>query len=265
MGSSGAIKDKSSFSVKEVRLPWSLRIVFAAGIIIPVCMIIHSSDIELRSMEQSLKQEEKARISVSGERDMLTKVVEQSAARAEELSGKLEVITGSKRAIEQRLEESGKWLNDERRIRSSLQERVSSLSGKMTDYQNREDALQDIIELLEGEVASVEKRLQKIKSQENVTRVAPNVAGVGEFIASRGPKSFNGPEHHGSHDAPVIALLNEIGVMNREIEEVREERNMLKAELERLAAGKDESNVALRRSRKESRGRFFGFGKDDNE
>lgn len=268
MGSSGAIKDKDSLRMREFRLPWSLRISFAAGIIIPVCMIIHSSDRQFRAMEESLKQGEKSRMSVAGERDVLTKVVEQSVAEAKELSGKIEVITGSKRTIEQQLKESGQWLDDERRIRSSLQDEVTRIAGQMTAYQKREGDLQDIIELLESEVASVEKRLEKIKTRETAAPVPPHVSGESQFIAPEIPDALRGSEYdgnnNGSHDAQVIALLNEIGIMNGEIEEVREERNMLREELDRLVAGKDESKVALRRSKKEPKGRFAGFGKGNN-
>ena len=59
MGSSSAIKDSDRLSVREFRLPWVLRIAFAAGIVISVCMIIHSSDRQLRAMEESFKLEEK--------------------------------------------------------------------------------------------------------------------------------------------------------------------------------------------------------------
>ena len=61
MGSSSAIKDSNKLILKEFRLPWVLRIAFAAGIVIPVCMIIHSSDQQLRAMEEFLQQKEEVR------------------------------------------------------------------------------------------------------------------------------------------------------------------------------------------------------------
>jgi chromosome segregation ATPase len=249
MGSSSAIKDSDKLSLREFRLPWVLRIAFAAGILIPVCMIIHSSDRQLQAMEKSLQQKEKARVSITGERDVLAQVAAQSAAQAMELSGEVQVIAGSKRTMEQQLKESGKWLDDERRMRSSLQDKVATLSLQMKAYQEREGGLQDIIELLEGEVVSVEKRLEKMRAQSTVTSVSAN-------------------EHYGDaegrQDAQVIALLNEIGIMNGEIETVREERDMFREELDRLAAGREEGRVALRLFRKESKGRFAGFGKENN-
>ena len=267
MGSSSAIKDSDRLSVREFRMPWVLRIAFAAGIVISVCMIIHSSDRQLRAMEESFKLEEKARMTLAGERDVMARVVARSAAETKELSGEIEVIAGSKRAIEQQFKESGKWLDDERRIRSGLQDEVARLSVQMTAFQKREGALQDIIELLEGEVASVEKRLKKIKTEEAAPQVTPNISGGPEIFASAGPdilrKNGYRGNNKGSHDAQVIALLNEIGTMNGEIEEVREERNILKAELDRLATDTD-SNVAARRSSKQSKGRFSGFGKGHN-
>ena len=268
MSFSEAKADTDSLPISEFRLPWVVRIMFSAAIVIPVVMIIYSSDLEFRALEESLKDEQDAKIIIAGERDVLALVAAEAAAEAGELSGKISAIAENKSTLEQQLTESGKWLADERRIRLGLQGEVTRLSVKMAAFQKREGDLQDIIELLEGEVASVEKRLEKVRAQETVAPGSPHIPEETQLMAPEIPYAFRGNEYqgnnHGSHDAQVIALLNEIGIMNGEIAEVREERNMLRAEHDRLATGKDESKVALRRSKKESKGRFAIFGKGNN-
>ncbi len=239
--------DTDSLKMSEFRLPWLIRIMFAAGIVIPVGMIIYSSDLEFRALEESLKEEHKAKMTVTGERDVLALVAAEAAAEAGELSGEIKVIAGNTLTLEQQLSESGKWLADERRMRSELQGEVSRISVQMTAFHKREEALQGIIELLESEVVSVENRLEKITKDRSMPQVSPN--GLG---ASARPETLQ-----------VVALLNEIGIMNREIEAVREERNALEAEVDRLAAGKGEEKIETGRSGKKTKGRLAGVDQDD--
>lgn len=239
--------DTDSLKMSEFRLPWLIRIMFAAGIVIPAGMIIYSSDLEFRALEESLKEEQKAKMTVTGERDVLALVAAEAAAEAGELSGEIKVIAGNTLTLEQQLSESGKWLADERRMRSELQGEVSRISVQMTAFHKREEALQGIIELLESEVVSVENRLEKITKDRSMPQVSPN--GLG---ASARPETLQ-----------VVALLNEIGIMNREIEAVREERNALEAEVDRLAAGKGEEKIETGRSGKKTKGRLAGVDQDD--
>ena len=233
--------------MSEFRLPLLIRFMFSAGIVIPVGMIIYSSSLEFRALEESLQEEQKAKIIIAGERDVLALVAAEAAAEAGELSGEIKVIAGNTLTLEQQLSESGKWLADERRMRSELQGEVSRISVQMTAFHKREEALQGIIELLESEVVSVENRLEKITKDRSMPQVSPN--GLG---ASARPETLQ-----------VVALLNEIGIMNREIEAVREERNALEAEVDRLAAGKGEEKIETGRSGKKTKGRLAGVDQDD--
>ncbi|MFP6875117.1 MAG: hypothetical protein VCA55_16585 [Verrucomicrobiales bacterium] len=264
MASSEAKTGIDSLKMSEFRLPWLIRIMFAAAIVISIGMIIYSSDLEFRALEESLNEEQKAKIIITGERDVLALVAAEAAAEAGELSGEITVIAENTSTLEQQLTESGMWLTDERRIRSGLQDEVSRLSVQMAAFQKREEALQGIIELLESEVVSVENRLDKITGDQLTPQVNLNDFGTSEFIASASTETLQANEHPGSHDAHVVALLNEIGIMNREIEAVREERNVLKAEVDRLAAGKGEEKIETGRFGKKIKGRLAGVGKDDN-
>jgi chromosome segregation ATPase len=269
MGSSNARKGGEAIIVKDFRLPWTLRMTFAAGILIPVLMIVHSSDHQLKDMKRSLQQQENARLSVVEERDLLARAAAQSAVQAQELAGDMKVMSDRKLLVEQQLEQSGKWLDDERRIRTGLQHEVNKLSAKQNAYRKREGELHDIIELLEGEVASVEGRLKKLKAEQNDARVvakeAIEVRGQEAVPGEISPGNRNLGSSASSQDAQLIALLNEIGTMNSEIEKVRQERDRLKNELDRLtASAADDGRLAIRRSKKQGRPIFAGFGKDND-
>ncbi len=265
MRSSKARKEGESVIVKDFRLPWALRMTFAAGILIPVLMIVHSSDHQLKDMKRSLQQQENARLSVVEERDLLASAVARSAAQAKELAGDMKVMSGRKLLVEQQLEQSGKWLDDERRIRTGLQHELNKLSAEQNAYRKREEELHDIIELLEGEVASVEGRLNKLKAEQNEARLAAKEAIEVQGQERVPPGNRSQGSSASGQDAQLIALLNEIGTMNSEIEKVRQERDRLKKELDRLtASGGDDGRIALSRSKKRVRPIFAGFGKDDD-
>lgn len=244
-------------------MPWPLKMTFALGVLVPVSMIVHSSDYQLKEMKRGLQLKESERLSAVEEMDMQSMIAAQSAAEAKQLAGEVKAIAGSKRLVEQRLEQSSKWLDDERQISTGLQQEVNKLAAQRKAYQEREGDLKDIIELLEGEVASVEGRLEKLKDAQNVLQVAStNIGDVrdqervfGRVLAENGK----------SKDAQLIALLNEVGLMNSEIEEVRQERDMLKNQLDRITASdSDDGRSVLTHSKSQGRPIFAGFGKDND-
>jgi len=189
--------DTDSLKMSEFRLPWLIRFMFSAGIVIPVGMIIYSSGLEFEALEESLQEEQKAKIIITGERDVLALVAAEAAAEAGELSGEITVIAENTSSLEQQLSESGMWLTDERRIRSELQGEVTRLSVQMTAFHKREEALQDIIELLESEVVSVEGRLRKITRDGSAQRFSHDALGASARpeTLQETPKRCDGPLH----------------------------------------------------------------------
>ena len=263
MGSSAKERSVDSVNEKEIRMPWFLKVTFAVGVLVPVCMIVHSSDHHLKDMKRELQLKESARLSAIEAMDMQSMIAAQSATEAKQLAGEVKAIAGSKYLVEQQLKRSSKWLDDERQISTGLQQEINKLAAQRRVYQEREGELKDIIELLEGEVASVEGRLEKLKHEQDVLQVAStNVVDVRDQ-----EKVFDGvlPENSKSKDAQMIALLNEVGIMNSEIEEVRQERDMLKNELDRITASYgDDGQSALRQSKRQGRPIFAGFRKDND-
>ncbi len=263
MGSSAKERSVDSVNEKEIRMPWFLKVTFAVGVLVPVCMIVHSSDRQLKDMKQELQLKESARLSAIEAMDMQSMIAAQSATEAKQLAGEVKAIAGSKYLVEQQLKRSSKWLDDERQISTGLQQEINKLASQRKAYQEREGELKDIIELLEGEVASVEGRLKKLKHEQDVLQVAStNVVDVRDQETVFGGTL---PGNSKSKDAQMIALLNEVGVMNSEIEEVRQERDMLKNELDRITASYgDDGQSALRQSKRQGRPIFAGFRKDND-
>ena len=263
MGFSATERSVDSDNEKGFRMPWPLKIIFAVGVLVPVCMIVHSSDHQLKDMKRVLQLKENARLSAVEEMDMQSMIADQSAAEAKQLAGEVKALAGSKRLVDQQLERSSKWLDDERQISTGLQQEVKKLAAQRSFYREREGELKDIIELLEGEVASVEGRLENLKDEQNVLQVAStNIVD----IRDRGTV-FGGvlSENSKSKDAQLMALLSEVGLMNSEIEEVRQERDMLKNELDRLTASDgDDGRSVFRQSKRQARPIFAGFGKDND-
>ena len=114
-------------------------------------------------------------------------------------------------------------------------------------------------------MASVEGRLNKLKAEQNEARLAAKEAIEVQGQERVPPGNRSQGSSASGQDAQLIALLNEIGIMNSEIEKVRQERDRLKKELDRLtASGGDDGRIALSRSKKRVRPIFAGFGKDDD-
>ena len=151
MGSSAKERSVDSVNEKEFRMPWLLKVTFAVGVLVPVCMIVHSSDHQLKDMKRELQHKESARLSAVEEMDMQSMIADQSATEAKQLAGEVKAIAGSKYLVEQQLKRSSKWLDDERQISTGLQQEINKLAAQRRAYQEREGELKDIIELLEGE------------------------------------------------------------------------------------------------------------------
>lgn len=222
----------------EFRLPWALRLVGAAAVLVPVGMLVHVNDLEKEELQGSVEGLEVVNEALAAEREVLAEraekvegleseieqMGEQRSNLALQVAGFLEQVE----EMDAELESSKMALGEERVANSNLQKKLGDLNGQVATLRKREGSLHDIIDLLEGEVASAERRLQKLTEgspQPNfrISGLGQNGQGISDDPAVRYENERLRNELR-KHDDQVTELLGEIGILNQELEIARTER-----------------------------------------
>ena len=236
----GSAAERTSF-----RAPWTLRIVAAAGIAVPVGMLVHVSDVEQRTLSGQVEQL-RGQTSVLGEvnavlseraveADRLEVEVADLGQEVDDLSGQIATLGGQMGGLKSKLQSSERRLDRELGAKVRLEREVDELSGQVAALGEREKAMRGIIGLLEGEVESAERRLEKLA--ENGPQPAPPLTGIG--LPQGDGQAYQENDRLRNelrkHDDQLVELLAEISSLNQELEIARGEQSKLGGEANGLS------------------------------
>ncbi len=225
-------------SQANFRLPWGLRVLAAAGVLVPVGMIVHIADLQMGELETSVEglREENGDLAVEREVLRLQVVeVEELGDKVEELGEERDHLAiqvagfmGQVDALGEQLAGSQAALDEEKVANSRLRRDLRDSEGQVAALRKRERALHGIIDLLEGEIASAERRLDELTADRPQRDMRLSGLGNGSLAVPNDPGVMRENQRLRNelrkHDEQVAELLGEIGILNQELEIARSER-----------------------------------------
>lgn len=254
-------------------MPLGIRVAALLGIVIPVGMLAQLGHEEKQVLEgevgdlsaenmvlivekKALVVEKKALVvekeALAFENGTLAvekeELVSENRALASERDA-FAALSGEVDSLRVRLADSNKLLEIGRAERELLKHRVAGLSDRVGVLVEREESLHGIIDLLEGEVASSERRLEELAKNQSSELRDFRPLSAAAIVAANDPQvrleNDRLRNELSKHDEQVVELLGEIGVLNQELEVMRDERSRLGDQAQELSREAQEQRDAI--------------------